>query len=210
MNLFPMMPIILLAGLSAFAQQPSSPPPRAKDTRQPWLVSDADRLRERFDPTAIQERLNARRPVVRYFKEGLSPINGATHAHLFFRWELFDRLLRESRSREGRAAYERDITSAGWNTDEFWAFLHTAGANHEAADLAYAQLTNGQRKGLDASRLSRALCVSRAEALAQARQHFGEEPFDKFLYEAVGKYLVMWSDGERSAAVLMSVAGGCR
>lgn len=205
------LPVVLLLAVSAFAQD-VTPSSGTKQPAPPWEVSTADRLRERFDPDAMRARLDAQRATVRHVKDGMWPISGKTHAHLFFPWELLDRFLRESRAEMGRsrAAYADDITDAGWDVDGFWAFIDTIGADHEAADAAYAALPADKRRGPEGTRLRHVLCVERADALRRAREHFGEQAFDRFLYTAVGQHLVMWSDGQRSADLLARVEAGCR
>ncbi|HUP47252.1 MAG TPA: hypothetical protein VNA04_00535 [Thermoanaerobaculia bacterium] len=117
----------------------------AEPKKEPWLWTAEERIRERFSPESKAARLQqvTAAGTASSVDPNAWPIDGDTHAELYFPWELMDHLLRMQavlapptidRVRE---TYRKHIESAGWDYDTFWV-------GHEAFDrFLYAAMTPG-------------------------------------------------------------------
>ena len=208
---------ILAISSNLFAQ----PGPQGGDTKPPWLWSADERVQERFRPDAAAARRESAMRRMRKAPDGMWPIDGNVNPELFFPWELMDRLLRfqsaePSRLILMREALRGDIASAGWDYDDFWRELDGAAGNYNAAfrqALDEQEASRGRRESRSPDRAAAVdleICRSRAEALRAMRERFGRESFDKFLYTAMARGYVTWSNGKRDAATLRRVEAGCR
>jgi hypothetical protein len=149
---------------------------------------------------------------------------GKTHPELFLPHEVFrnfvgwafegDARMRDT-VRDGMAA---DVRNAGLPPD-FWERLDALIAFHVAEVRAERDLLASRSKlsGPDRERVVKALelkrsdvCRSRAEALAAARNAFGRERFDRFLYDSVAINMFYLSDRLPTVEQLRSWEGGCR
>jgi hypothetical protein len=117
-----------------------------------------------------------------------------------------------------RHAMAADLERFGFPAD-FWKRLdallafHTSDLQAERDLLASLSKVNGAAR----ERLDRSLqlqqddvCRGRAEGLALARDTFGRERFDRFLYEVVAPNTFYVADKLQTAAQLRWREGGCR
>jgi hypothetical protein len=202
--------VVLLAVLS----------PSGGTKKQPWLWSPDERINERFSPESIEARKQLATSHTRTVPPTMSPINGDTHAELFFPWELMDRLLRmqtvtPSGLRWTREPYRKHIETAGWDYDAFWSELE---ANAIDYLILFRELQQHQRPAntanaqrTDRERITSQICAARAAALNAMRQTYGDVAFDRFLYSAMAPGFHGWIDNkEYNAEKLMRVQGGCK
>jgi hypothetical protein len=215
--------VLTLALLLSFAVHGADGP-----QKPPWRWTTEERLALRLDPQSIQaraahdDRLNDSPR-----RNGDAPrfvIDGARDPQLFLPWELFENLtgsLREDSLRD-RQRLSTAITKFGWKDAEFWPTLATLTAAYRTRHAgllnlmqAMQEMPPAERRDAEARLESEniALCGLRADALVQARAHFGEEAFQRFLYEAVAPQILISSGGradEGERRRLLYVEGGCR
>lgn len=178
-----------------------------------------ERLAERLDPARIAERAREHRlrhPQIAAFErsthaaerpEGVITyvIDGRRNPELFLPHELFSSLLTGVRLREPlrtkqRGFFRESIRRFGFEDELFWRELERA-----AADLTSMLET----KRVDASPDEG--CRQRHRALQTAREIFGRQRFDRFLYEVVAPAAQQSSATNVSdpAAALKREAEGC-
>lgn len=183
-------------------------------------MSDAERVHARTDPRIVQERLaqttrlesadtNSSAHIVDRF-------NGREHPELFFRFEIFDHLMRVAYSPETadayRAAVASDVRSLGL-PDDFWNRVGALAAPYLADEQRERELSTA-RMSLEGRRaelasVQRRKCADRARAIAAARATFGPDRFDRFLYEVVARDMFSISDTLPSPSGLAAAARGC-
>jgi hypothetical protein len=201
--------------------------PRSKPA---WLMDDSERLARRFDPVAAAARLRLA------VAEGDVPVNsgaedavfGRHNPELFLPWELLDDVygvfnLDPAAQRQRRDKWV-DRGAPRLLGDDFWTRLQellrpliVAEGELKRVHLAQQAATGAARRALlvEASRhLSDSLCPLRAKALEAAREAFGRETFDRFLYEVVapesGSYSGSSAGLSGMASGLLWVAEGCK
>jgi hypothetical protein len=189
-------------------------------TEQPaWLVTNEIRIQQRFDLTSKFARLNAAGDSVRRAHPDAYPIDGSTHAELFFPWEVMETFLAVLRADPSewerfRESYRAAIEGAGWNFEAFWKVIDNSGTDYLALRMHFVEAqkrTDGRGPtGTERDRMRQEVCAARAAILNAAREEFGRENFDRFLYTAVAPKMRMWITDERSASVLTHVEGGCK
>jgi hypothetical protein len=212
------------------AASPTKDTPAAKAA---WQWTEEERIAVRLDPQRGRPAppsvapdsaagTAADRP-----KVALSyTIDGRTNPELFLPHELFDSiaggLSPDAKIRQKtRSFYREDLIAAGYDDNEFWAALETAASPYVALkrrayldhirDTAAAKKSGSPWTPSDHSD-DPSLCRARIDGLNAARQHFGRETFDKFLYNVVApnKMLATSSNYPDPAELLRREAGGCR
>lgn len=186
-----------------------------------WEWTVEERLSARFDPVLAAKRA-ARQP------QGMGTVSGEVEPELFLPGELFSSLLAgldaDAKFREtSRAILRNRILEFGLDPQQFWRELEDAISSHVRLTSRYAALLNrlresepgtGTRGEIEAEkeRLGPVLCRSRADALAEARRHFGAETFDRFLYTVVAPGLTIAPADLRLATAehALFLEGGCR
>ena len=189
--------------------------------KMPWEFTLAERLTARLDPARILERQRASRQ----FGTQATPFvpedarnhgfDGAQHPELLLPHELFGGLMdafapdETSRMRR-RASFQAAIRASGWNENLFWSQLASAATQY--AEYLYADARGGGRYSSRRGRDPDQGCRLAFHALTAARQIFGAEKFDQFLYEHVapGMQLAWATNMTDPAAELRRVAAGCQ
>jgi len=197
------LPIVLLLAvpLGAFAQAPPQKERATLGGKAAWRWTDEERIAARRAHADVHPPVAADARVL-VNGAGSTPgytIDGATHPELFLPSELMRRLLRGVSSdamfrASFRQQYSEAIRRAGFDEHELWAGLDRIGARHAELANRSARLRQemdvsapAARRSLEqsADRLSAEVCSARVRALTDARNLFGQERFDRFLYEGV-------------------------
>ncbi|PYQ28180.1 MAG: hypothetical protein DMF56_17245 [Acidobacteria bacterium] len=178
----------LLFAVSVAGQQPA---------KQPWEWTLDERLAVRLDPASIAKReqrqqgmrqQTAGEPLSK--KERQSPqkhsIDGSENPELLLPHELFDGLITgfvpdDFRRRHQRENFRRGIIATGFEEEEFWSTLRSASATY-IDNYAYP-VPGTKPPPIPGVRWT--MCREAFLALNRARQAFGKEKFDRFLYEFV-------------------------
>lgn len=188
----------------------AEPPGSAGVSRSPqqkmgWEWTLEERLAMRTDPVKIAER--ARETAQNY------SIDGSRNPELLLPHELFQSLLTgfvpdDDRRRRKRESLRAGIIASGFAEELFWAQLRSAAS--EYIDT-YAYPAPGAVVSL-ADRRNYGLCRTAFDALQNARQVFGRERFDRFLYEVVAPrvWVASATNAPDPAAELRYVEEGCR
>lgn len=164
-------------------------------------------------------------------------IDGRFDAGLFMPWELMERFLNITDAgalhREAiRERYTDDIAAFGWGTTSFWRDLDDISTQYvalrnEIREVASAVDREPTAKALesrtDETRLPRTgqapsprkdlkdeFCFIRAQALERARERFGRDQFERFLYEVVAPGVMVFSDDPMTAEQLRRLEEGCQ
>ena len=207
--------LLSLVASSLFAADVSIPP----TDKKPWEWSLEERLTVRLDPAKIAERqLKAEADVHalgQQTKQAMREradnygIDGRQHPELLLPHELLESLLTGFMpDRDGQARWRKylrpAIKSAGFDELLFWARLNSATSEYVA--YKYRDSETSTDRGPDFR------CRSAFDALSAARQEFGQERFDRFLYQGVAPLTQVASATTESdpAAELRRVATGCR
>ncbi len=219
---------LLLLGTGFWAGAVLAQDPEVRKVKEPWEWTTEERLEARYDPQGISQRN------LRAMEEwGQTPeklhgetsrmirIDGEWNPELFLPWELFQHLVgsgyldpQEFRQpwREVRMDRAQHLPLG----ERFWQRLETAVG-------PYLALVRAERQGFetprrladstaeaDAEVASQLLCEARADALEAARQEFGGQTFDRFLYEAVAPGVGIGHSADRGPWILEYVGRGCR
>jgi hypothetical protein len=165
-------------------------------SKRPWEWTDDERIAERFDSRAIEQRAvayKAFRPKTTVeattSRRGIRyVIDGQRNPELFLRHELFEDLLRGIDSDQParvHQALEGDVRAAGFRPAAFWKEVESASRRYRSLQ-AQANASGHVRSRLDDDQL----CAERAAALNQARQRLGATRFDAFPYTAIAPHVV--------------------
>lgn len=213
---------LILAFLSA---------PTSAQSKNPWEWTIEERIAARLDDKKMAERHAAQLEDVkplRVLVAGESApsgfvIEGKRNPELFMPFELMTRLLMALREdaygADLRRLFTPDITAHGWKAEEFWKTFREIGGNWAALAAKSERLQKdadraapARRRELEAeaAALGIPMCRARAEALREARVHFGVA-FDRFLYSVLTRNLTISSGkfAADEAARLRYVEGGC-
>ena len=205
--------------LSAAAPEASRPP----ENKKPWEWTLAERLAVRLDPVRIAEReLENETPhraspsqVTVREREGVGSysIDGRRHPELLVPHELFESLMTGFIPDENRQARYRKnlavaISAAGFDERVFWSQLYSVASQYVA--YKYDQTAHSPDSAINRGRDSR--CRLAFEALTAARQLFGQERFDQFLYEGIAPLtqLASATTAPDPAVELKRAAAGCQ
>lgn len=203
--------IVLIAALTlGSSAQPVNNSTRTnaqKETAKPaWRWTVDERIAARHDAAAAADRVRATHPSAGGALRATSAsesvdqvdfLSGRDHPELLMSWEIFDHMMRSAYAdqpdvrsdyREVRA---RNLAAVGLSAD-FWARLEVLSAPYlsdtrQLRDLHKRPVTDAavrKRISDESESLGVLLCRDRADAMAVARQAFGDK-FDRFLYEGV-------------------------
>jgi hypothetical protein len=210
--------ILGIAGVAAAAE----PAPRRS-----WEWTLEDRIALRTSAEAAQQRLlvSGRRTkgVAKFAANAKSAtvvdsFDGQTHPELFLPYQVFEELVKLSllsdvrTSQLFREGLSPEVQRYGLPPD-FWDRLRTISAIYTADVHAMrnAQLKVAANQKTDSvTDRYRALCRSRAEALAAARAEFGRQRLDRFLYEVIAVNMFSTAFSLPDPALLRQAEEGCR
>jgi hypothetical protein len=185
--------IAMLAAFVTGAVAAQAPADKAEG-KQPWAWTTEQRLAARFDAVSISQRKAAYERSMPQSIQNASDavpaaesrteyvIEGRRNPELFLPFELVRGILDSGfdadieRRGRSRALYRHGIAALGMNEADFWALLATSEERARRPHLA---------KSIDADT---AVCRVRVEVLADLRQIFGQDVFDRFLYVTVAPY----------------------
>jgi hypothetical protein len=200
------------------------PAPAAE--REPWRWTDEERLAARFNPESIRERREehhkeqlARNPKARTPSPTENIIDGTRNPELLLPWELFQTFVMRTLSDDSPAREPnrcRYAKLAPWiaGEPEFWSRLETAALPFtDAIERSRESGRIERESGIPpAPEEASDSCRSRLVALEAAREAFGRERFDEFLYTAVAPGGIRFADGDGAPTPsrLLWIARGCR
>lgn len=188
----------LISSLSLLADSPQGPSLREPNAHPAGEWTLEERLAARFDPVKIQERETAylldhpRDRSRAYESEGKMEhpdrymvsyrIDGRRNPELFLPHELFDILLsgfvQDATLRERQRGFCRQaIRDFGFDDTLFWAHLYPLVGTY--LTLKYDRSKNVQPGRADE------VCRARYDALQAAREFFGPDEFNRFLYVVI-------------------------
>jgi hypothetical protein len=191
--------------------------------RQPHLWSPEHRIQQRLDDDAGRQRIDravedgklTQRP-----PSGAIYVDGAADPELLLPWELFQSLIMRTMVAEdpsralNRGHFEQVRRRLGL-PPTFWTDLESVAGHFVGSLRAQMRLASEHPKNAAANAGAMALlqsndCAKRAQALAAARARFGQERFDRFLYEAVAPELTVVDDASAlDEERLLRVEEGC-
>lgn len=212
---------LAILGVPGWAQEPG---------KKPWQFTDEERLAMRFEPVAMHAREQAAIAEGDPSPErGRDIVVGSLHPELLLPWELWRSLVNsvtasDPQARAGfRDAYAiraRELGTRLPGGEDFWRRIEDLAAPSLRSKEEQRSLSAQERvaHGAEKARLERRhlqeqteACKMRVEALDLAREEFGRETFDRFLYEVVASDMGLFSaDGQVSADHLRYLAGGCQ
>ncbi|MFL6247518.1 MAG: hypothetical protein ACJ74H_15940 [Thermoanaerobaculia bacterium] len=174
--------------------------------RPPWTWTAEERIAKRLDPKHVRDRVMA------HARPATFVIDGRFDSALFMPWELMERFLNATDAAAphrdaSRARYTDDIVAFGWSTTSFWRDLDEASAAYAGMRNRIRQMRTAPASETD---IADRFCLTRAQALQNARARFGYEQFDRFLYEVIAPGLTMFSDDPMTAEQLLWVERGCK
>jgi hypothetical protein len=209
-------------------------------SREAWQLTDDERITARLDPEKIRQRMAAHASAMnRLHGSGASSgmsmssgqplmfrIDGAENPELFLPFELFANLLRgvdmkltPNDRQMARAMLEPKIKTFGFEPEAFWTALGSSTTGYFKARDGGGLTAASKRARTEATPSPSgpndghiALCRGRLMALSSARDHFGRETFDRFLYTVVAPTLTVTSSppGPDEGSGLRYLAGGCQ
>jgi hypothetical protein len=157
-------------------------------------------------------------------------IDGGEHPELFLPFELFGQLLRgvdptlsPIDHQVSRAILDEKIKAFGYDPETFWNGVEVSAHHYFEVRVGGAELRaasnspkHPQLESIPSppaspdSRVS--LCRARWAALNSARDHFGQDKFDRFLYTVIAPTLTVASDtpGPAEGVGLRYLSGGCQ
>ena len=198
----------------------------ASANKEPWLYRPDERAAMLSDGAARERRVREADSSAAMSSEALeshSPdfdvIDGKRHPELFFPLQLF-RTFVQMGMRSPRSAY---LSAMHMSDDLFrvqrdWDVLfeitnsYRHSLTHEESLLLALSRARSHEKSKLQEELKQTqidLCPVAADALARARQAFGSERFDRFLYRVIAPS-TMSSGGTPPAALLVEREKGCR
>jgi hypothetical protein len=197
-----------------------------------WQYTDDERFALRTNATLARQRVAEKRQsrattgihAASAGQQHADSFDGKSHPELFLPFEVFRNFVGLAFEGDARA---RDIVRHGMDAavrnaglpPDFWQRLEAMIAFHVADVRAERDLLNSRSKlsGPARERVVKALelkradvCRSRADALAAARNAFGRERFDRFLYEGVAANMFQITDRVPTVEQLRRWEGGCR
>jgi len=219
---------LLLLGVGFWTGAVLAQEVEVRKVKEPWEWTTEERLEARYDPQGINQRnlrateeWGATPKTLQDEASRMIRVDGEWNPELFLPWELFQHLVGSGYLgpqeflepwREVRMDRARHLPLG----ERFWQRLETAIG-------PYLALARAERQGLetprgladstddaDAEVASQLLCEARADALEAARQEFGAQTFDRFLYEAVAPGVGIGHSVDRGPWILEYVGRGCR
>jgi hypothetical protein len=216
--------IVAIFSLFALPVLSDEAPRRQGDAGRVWEWTAEARLADRFDPAASRTRLaRAVKAGDVSSASGEVVVIGRENPELLLGFELMDHLTIafDSNPRKRRNARERIAgrTASLRLSDDFWERLEPlvqpfldSWMEQKRVQQRLATAIGSELEWLkhENQRLENLGCSSRAQALAAARNEFGRETFDRFLYEGVAPdAIVIMTPGDASES-LRWLEGGCQ
>jgi hypothetical protein len=196
--------------------------------KEPWALTVEERIALRSDPQLARERIRGGQTRAASTSSKPSPwvdrFNGKDHPELFLPHEVFDEFIslgfnRDARSRQNaQEGFRSEVRQHGLPAD-FWLRLESLSAAFIADRRAELDLLRTISRMTDQNRRraeqalalkQRDVCRSRADALAAARDAFGRERFDRFLYEVMATKMFLSADKIPEPQLLRGLEEGCR
>jgi len=225
--------LIMLCAVSLIAAGQPQKGNRKASSKAAWEWTVEERIAARTDPQAARERLREpgmrrQMPVEQSASVAAAPVveafDGTTHPELFLPYQVFHELIvmafaADPRSAQlNRAGLNPEVEKHGLPADfserlEVISTVHAA--DHRAIRDSLAAV--GRQSGAARQRAEEILqmknldiCRSRADALAAARKEFGQERFDRFLYEVIAIHMFTVGDRLPDGELLRQAEEGCR
>lgn len=198
---------------------------------KPWELSLEDRVNVRSDPARAAERVRAEATArsgalqaQQFSQKVVDEFTGRTHPELFMPHELFRTLINlaflmpsEHKNQVAQEMHQQDAEEVGMPAD-FWPRLrqiaHVYIVKSARADELGQQLrrdaknTNGK---MELALIQGDLCSIGADALEAARQEFGAERFDRFLYQSIAPHnFIVQYETLPTKDTLLWTARGCK
>lgn len=192
-----------------------------------WALSVEERIALRTDPDLARTRVDgirSQRSIDSQVHPLVDRFDGKSHPELFLPHEVFDQLVKLAFLASPRTAqtvrdgFMPQVKLRGLPVD-FWPKLQSISSAYIADIWAVTDLlaSGQQQSGLARQRRDEVLalkykdtCISRADALAAARNQFGRERFDRFLYEVVAVGMFVVADRLPDPKQLRAAEEGCR
>ena len=204
----------------------------AQSPRSSWTLTLDERIALRTDPEIAQQRvkkndvsaLTAQQKQTRAPQNLVDSFDGKQHPELFLPHEVFDELVRLAFLGSPRQCqivqegFTQDVKRYGLPPD-FWKRLQSMSAIyvldmasvHDIGAGMQHQVGRRRERAEETLALKNAdVCRSRADALKSARNEFGRERFDRFLYEVIAHNMFYIADRLPDATILRAAEGGCR
>ncbi len=191
-----MLGVALAAVLPLLAQSP----------KKPWALTVEERIALRTNPSLARERVSARNPQASGTRatslDAAAPadyFDGQTHPELFLPTEVFRSLINlaflgPARSGQSlRRGLMPEVERLALPSD-FWdrrrsvstIYIGDSFGERDLGESLQKENVGGRGRIKEALALKQLdACRSRATALAEARREFGQERFDRFLYEVI-------------------------
>lgn len=217
--------VFLLAVIAAM-------PLLGESRKEPWNLTLEERIALRTSPDLARERVRGARQARSAAATSANPaarpwvdtFDGKSHPELFLPVEVFDQLIElafVSSPRTGevvRNGFTPEVRRHGLPAD-FWPRLRSVSALYiadwwavrDSLSTVSPQSGSPDRRTNDVQARKYAdACRSRAEAFAAARNEFGRERFDRFLYEVVVVGMFTAADRLPEPQILRQAEEGCR
>lgn len=225
--------LIMVCAVSLIAAGQPQNGNRKRSGKAAWEWTLEERIAVRTDAAAAKERvrepgMSAPVPATQASAPELGVIadafDGTTHPELFLPYQVFDQLIgiafpTNARSgRLNREGFMPEVERLGLPAD-FWDRLEILSTIFIAdrrevwdAVAAVGRLSGAERKRAEEALALKHIdiCRSRADALTAARNEFGQERFDRFLYEVIAVNMFTVADRLPDPARLRQLAEGCR
>ena len=222
-------PWVILVAVFTVPILPNPSKPLPTQTRAPWQLSLEERVALRTNPSLARERVRLRQTATESeatsheSQQWADDFDGKTHPELFLPHEVFDELIKMAFL---GSSHSRFVVQTGFMREvrrhelphDFWEQLESISAEFAAEAQSVRDLLAsrprhaGDEVAREAALATKhaAVCRSRAAALAAARNAFGPERFDRFLYEVIATKMFMASDTLVATEVLRRNEDGCR
>ncbi len=190
----------------------------AQTPKPPWAFTLEERIALRSNPQLARERVQKDKSVKTDAGATLpaDSFDGRDHPELFLPHQVFRTLMSlafvrgEPSGHLFRRALAPDVARLGLPGD-FWERLQALSATHVRNESAVNDLmARAQHLDAEARKTLLDACRSGSEALAAAREEFGAEPFDRFLYEVIVVHMFHFTDELPTADDLRTAARACR
>ena len=201
--------VLVLGVLSSVPMESPAPP-----SRPTWQWTTEERIALRTDPVAARER--AGRSGRRIAASVADAFDGRTHPELFLPHEVFTHVMRSgflsppATQDAFRRIVQADAQRVGLPAD-FWRRLEALSVLHVGDLTRFTELATAPvRVQEDVDHAQAEACRSGADALQAARREFGEEAFNRFLYEVIARSMFYVADELQDASRMRAEARGCR
>jgi len=190
-----------------------------QSAKEPWELQLEERVALRTNPELARRRIEVGNRVqtssMARRADGpawVDRFDGKTHPELFLPHEVFDELLKLAFTGDPRMGQvvrnglARQVERHGLPAD-FWNRLESVSTVY----LADAWALRNPLPAEEALTLKQTdACRSRSDSLAAARNEFGRERFDRFLYEVIAVNMFSASDRIPARDSLLMIERGCR